>query len=158
MSISSFYDKWEKISNEAFNSLVEESAYNIDANLALNMRIDGDKIYTNYYIIECIKYSIYDVEKYYYNIYDSQTNELIYKDICLFITVKIIIHSKIKNKSVSDYLLVLDTKYGSLLSNTIFYKNKLYKMNDNKSTYMAKYDGCLMNLSRIRSQIENFDK
>lgn len=155
---NALYDKLEKISNEAFISLMEESAYNIDANLALNMRVDENKIYIDNYIVEMIKYNVYDIEKYYYNIYDLSEDKLIYKDICLFITVKIIIELKLKKKAINDYLLILDTKYGSLLSNTLFYKNKLDNLSKNRNTYMAKYDGCIMNLGRIRSQIENFDK
>lgn len=154
------YKNWEKISNEAFLSLLEESVYNIDATLAINMKLSQNKLYIGNYIIEILSYNLFGTDKFYYNIIDNINKEILYKEVCLFTTVKTIIEFLLRKKIVSENLLILDTKYNAILSDVLFYKNKLQQVSDkrNKHIFMAKYDGGLMNLSRIRSQIENFDK
>lgn len=158
MKNSKLYYLLEDVTNSAFESLVQESEYNFDAVLALKLKIVDNNIVIDKYIIESTVHNIYGTNKIYYNIYDSDTNEYLYKDICLFITVKIIINLKLNNKPINDYLIILDTKYGSLLNSALFYKNKIEHERNKRNIYMAKYDGNLMNLSSIRTQIENFDK
>lgn len=158
MKDTNLYKTLEEVTNNAFMSLLSESEYNNDATLALKIKTTDNEIIIDNYTIEIIKYNIYDTIKYYYNIYDNITNELLYKDICLFITAKTIVNLKLKERSINDYLIILDTKYGSLLNNALFYKSKINGATTKRNTYMAKYDGCMMNLNTIRAQIENFDK
>lgn len=155
---------WEKVSEEAFHSLVNESKYNIDAKLALNMKKRGNLIYIDNYIIKINKTIIYQTEKYFYDIIDLTDDEdtPLYSNICLFETVLIIMKILLKDGRKilqNDSLLVLDTKYCSTLSSLLYYKNRIkITNNDKKNIYMAKYDGDLMNLDRISNQIKNFDK
>lgn len=155
---------WEKVSEEAFHSLLNESNYNIDAKLALNMRKSGNLIYIDNYVIKIKKTILYQTEKCFYDIIDltEDKNIPLYSDICLFDTVLVILKVLLKEKRKplqNDPLLVLDTKYCSVLSSLIYYKDKIKISNDEKKhIYMAKYDGDLISLSRISNQIKNFDK
>lgn len=156
--------KWEKVSEEAFHSLLNESKYNIDAKLALNMRKSGNLIYIDNYIIKIKKSKLYQTEKFFYDIIDvtEDENSPLYSNICLFDTVLIIMKILLKDGRKllpNNSLLVLDTKYCSTLSSLIYYKDRIKITNsEKKHIYMAKYDGDLMNLDRISNQIKNFDK
>lgn len=160
----SILTRWEQVSEEAFHSLMNESRYNIDAKLALNMKKRGNLIYIDNYIIKINKFKIYQTEKCFYDIIDITENENtpLYKNICLFETVLKIIKILLKEGRKilqNDSLLVLDTKYCSTLSSLIYYKNRIKISNNYKKyVYMAKYDGDLMNLDRLSNQIKNFDK
>lgn len=153
--VSFLAKRFEDVSNDAIKSLLEESDYNFDAKVAITSHRDKNKIKIENYTIIVKKESIYDIEKNYYDIYYN--DELVEKDVSLFMTVIKFIQKNKPNMVSTDIktLLQFDRHYDMIFNDLIYQKKLIQNTKDNykRELYIAKYDGMVLSLARIKSQI-----
>jgi len=145
------------IIDSTLHDMISESAYNDELKLVILTSENEKNTVVGDYMISKKIINIWGKDKHFYDILCN--NEIIYENICLSsILIKLLM--RLLNGitgSQNDRLMVLDSKYTAVLSDALFCKQKIIRSNNSsitKSIYQAKYDGCIVNLERIKDQIE----
>jgi hypothetical protein len=153
---SSDLNNLKRITDKAFEDMLDESNQNIGLRILLSMGENDDYIKIDRYMINWQESNIYGHIKRTYTVIDNGENEILYQDINLLEVAVYIVKKKLKNRNIfpSDKLLNLDKMYGRYQNDYLRLKALIQNRDCHDFIIGAKIDRCYGELLSIQNQIQ----
>jgi len=150
-------DEFERVSKESLKDMIEESKYNHDLRIMMQLVDDSEnKFKVDDFLIEVRDSEVFGIQKKRYSAYSESQSHIYYEDINLFQTIVYLIKKKSRQQQIfqSDPIIAADGRYGRFFDD---YARLRYMLSQpklqNRITLEARFDRCVDELLTLQIHI-----
>jgi len=150
-------EKFDRTTTKSAESLVEKSKTDADLAMAIATTRTKNGVQIGNFLVETKLFDISGLKKNYYNIIDTELNEVLYKEIAMFESVMGIVKRLLTSNSTqkTDAIAKLDEEYDRNLLEAYGYKHRLKNTKDamKRDVYEAKYSNAMAKVKTTKHRI-----